>query len=78
MHQQDAGLRLDIFPVDKFPAGKQFFDLPYEDNYVQLYHRDVIIVHNNWIKGHSAKLQRFKKYHLWGVEGVVFPECGRR
>lgn len=70
-----AGLRVEMISLEVMPAGREFFDRPYEDNYVQLYHGGTLIVHNNWLRGHEAKRSRFQRYDLWGVEGISFPEC---
>lgn len=73
---RNAGLRVDFLSPEVMPAGKHFFDYAYEENYLQLYHNDAMIVHNNWIKGHQDKKRRFQDYHLWSVENTSFPECG--
>lgn len=68
-------MRLAIIPHDVFPAGRDLFDHPYVEDYTRTYHAETLIIHNNWIKGHEAKLARFREYHLWGVEEVPFPQC---
>ena len=74
---QNAGLRVDFLSPEVMPAGKQFFDHEYEENYVQLYHNHTRIVHNNWIKGRKDKTERFRGYNLWFVENMQFPSCGK-
>lgn len=76
--QTNEGLRTDVIPENVFPSGKVFFDHPWEEQYVRKYFPDICIVHNNWISGHDSKVERFKEYHLWGVENVLFPACERR
>lgn len=73
--QQDAGLRYAILPRHIFPTGLQFFDHDYEENYLEIYHSEALVAHNNWIKGHDDKLERFREYHLWGVDETSFPSC---
>lgn len=76
MHKQrDAGMRLEYLPSESFPSGKQFFENPYEENYAHIHYEDILVVHNNYIKGHGRKLERFEAYHLWDVAGHVFPTC---
>ena len=71
-----AGLRVDFLSPEVMPAGKHFFDHVYKENYVELYHEHTMIVHNNWIKGHKSKKERFQRHHLWSVGDTPFPECG--
>lgn len=78
MQQQDAGLRYEIIPPKMFPPGIEFFDHDYVEDYAQIYHKEALIVHNNWIKGHDDKLQRFREYHLWDVDETSFPLCSER
>lgn len=78
LQSQGEGVRLEIIPASIFPPGKVFFDHEYVENYVQVYHEGVMIVHNNWLRGHGSKLARFKAYQLWEVGGVSFPDCGGR
>lgn len=73
---RNAGLRADFLSPKVMPAGKHFFDHNYKENYVQLYHEQTRIVHNNWIKGHNDKKERFRRHHLWLVENMQFPGCG--
>ena len=70
------GLNYEIIPEEFFPAGKGFFDEKYVDNYIETYHSQAVIAHNNWIKGHVNKLNRFQEYYLWNVdESDKFPVC---
>lgn len=73
--QRDAGMRMEHFPKEAIPSGKFFFDREYEENYAHVFYEDIVVVHDNYIKGHDRKVGRFKEYHLWSVESVSFPEC---
>ncbi|CAN0378878.1 unnamed protein product, partial [Scytosiphon promiscuus] len=57
-----------IIPPEVLPPGKVFFNNAYVEDYAQVYHSEALIAHNNWIRGHHAKLERFRRYHLWGME----------
>lgn len=70
-------MRLDYFPAESFPSGKYFFENPYEENYARIHYEDILIVHDNYIKGHDKKRRRFEEYHLWDVEDSEFPSCER-
>lgn len=37
--------------------------------------KEVVVVHNNCIKGHENKVNRFKNFGLWSVEETSFPIC---
>ena len=67
-------MRLAIIPHDVFPAGRDFFDHPYVEDYTSTFRAETLIIDNNWIMGHEAKLARFRDNHLWGVEHVPFPQ----
>ncbi|CAM9141525.1 unnamed protein product [Scytosiphon promiscuus] len=78
LHEQlQAGMKLEYFPVESFPSGKFFFDYPYEENYARIHYEKILIVHDNYIKGHERKRQRFEAYHLWDVGDNEFPSCER-
>lgn len=68
-------MRMDVFPMESFPSGKYFFSHPYEENYARIFYPDIMIVHNNYIKGHDTKLNRFETYNLWDVKNMTFPTC---
>eukprot|EP00752_Nemacystus_decipiens_P012355 g10952.t1 len=55
---EEAGLRVEHFPPDSFPSGKQFFNHTFVDDYAHGYYPNITIVHNNWIIGHSDKKER--------------------
>lgn len=59
------------------PGFKIFDDVFMEENYDR-YHEKLLMVHNNWIIGHDAKRDRFRKSGLWEVEDWEFPTCQRR
>lgn len=68
---------METFPEERFPAGKQYFAYDYEEDYAHVHFENIVIVHNNWIKGHDEKRERFEEYHLWDVADHTFPSCTR-
>ncbi|CAN0340815.1 unnamed protein product [Pylaiella littoralis] len=74
---RDNGLRLDILPGEVMPTGKFIFNEERVEEHYELYRANLLVVHNNYIKGHDAKLGRFRAAGLWEVEGTVFPTCDR-
>lgn len=70
-------MRLDYFPSESFPSGKFFFENPYEENYARIHYENIMIVHDNYLKGHDRKRTRFEEYHLWDVGDNDFPSCER-
>ncbi|XP_071792415.1 uncharacterized protein [Asterias amurensis] len=57
------GLKLKILSSDNFPNGALFFN----DKKQQTKNKDVVVVHNNFIKGHDVKIERFKRVNMWLV-----------
>ncbi|XP_060593891.1 uncharacterized protein LOC132748327 [Ruditapes philippinarum] len=57
-----APINISILDNRIFPTGQQYFGT-LTDKQRAL----AIVVHNNWIVGQTAKLERFKKYKLWFV-----------
>ncbi|XP_060597708.1 uncharacterized protein LOC132751545 [Ruditapes philippinarum] len=55
-------INISILDNRTFPTGWQYFD-----KYTEKQQESAIVVHNNWIVGKTAKLERFKKYKLWFV-----------
>ncbi|XP_060603232.1 uncharacterized protein LOC132756233 [Ruditapes philippinarum] len=53
---------IHLKPLDRslFPSGNLYFD-----QFSDAKRKNVIIVHNNYIKGHEKKLQRFENFKLW-------------
>ena len=67
---------MDLFGNESFPSGQNYFDHPFQEN--DSAHDNVFVVHNNFIRGHDAKVERFKEYHLWNVGNESFPQCVKR
>jgi rhamnogalacturonan II specific xylosyltransferase len=57
-----ATINISILDNRIFPTGRQYFGT-FTDKQRAL----AVVVHNNWIVGKKAKLNRFKKYKLWFV-----------
>ena len=73
---KEAGLKVEYISDEVMPHGRAFFSDKYVEGYPEVVHPKAKIAHNNFIKGHEKKKDRFKRYHLWFVEGIYFPECG--
>jgi hypothetical protein len=50
-------LKTTVLPVNKFPSGFHYFQGDQRKN--------AVVVHNNFIIGHDAKVARFKSHGLW-------------
>ena len=61
-----ANIKIKSLNTNLFPSGNLYFK-KFNDSE----RKNVTIVHNNYIKGHKEKLQRFLKFNLW------FPERKR-
>jgi len=63
LHGSKAGINHVPLPTSRFPSGRQYFtkSTPKE-------REEAVIVHNNYIIGHSAKKERFKQHKLWSLE----------
>ena len=59
----DATLDLRLLPCDLFPNGYRYASEAWRR--AQARDRRPVLVHNNWIKGHEAKLARFKEWRMW-------------
>jgi len=57
-----------LLPPLSFPDGRRFF----EQKAPQLQGLVPAIIHNNWIKGKDKKIERFKEWGLWMVDGDFF------
>jgi hypothetical protein len=53
---------IHLKPLDRnlFPSGNLYFGKFNDDK-----RKNVVIVHNNYVKGHDSKLERFKILELW-------------
>jgi hypothetical protein len=60
-------VRVKLYPAKNgyFPSGKGYVLMP------QAKKDNVLLVHNNWIMGHSRKLARFQKWNLWHPSGKL-------
>ena len=56
-----ARLPLRLLPCDLFPNGYRYAS----DAWRAAQRRRPVLVHNNWIKGHAAKRERFERWGLW-------------
>ena len=59
-----TSLPLRVLPCDLFPNGFRYADNAWR----RAQRRTPIMVHNNWIKGHVAKLERFKQWNMWPIK----------
>ena len=56
-----GALSVRLLPCELFPNGFRYAS----DAWRRAQSRKPVAVHNNWIKGHEAKLERFKRWGLW-------------
>ena len=56
-----AKLPLRLLPCDLFPNGYRYAS----GEWRAAQRRGPLLVHNNWIKGHAAKRERFERWGLW-------------
>ena len=75
---QGVGLNLVITSEQAFPAGKEYFNHVYVEDYTAFYHPEAIIARSSWTKGRAAKLKLFEDYHLWDVGIMSSPQYRRR
>lgn len=68
------GLHMDVFSNISFPPADIYFSRSFQEDELSL--ENVYVVHNNMIKGHDKKVERFKEYNLWDVGETSFPRCG--
>ena len=57
---KNSSVHLKQLDRNRFPSGKMYFE-----QFNKSQHDNVVIVHNNYIIGHEAKLKRFVNYKLW-------------
>ena len=57
-------LTMRLLPCDLFPNGYRYASDPWR----RAQRRAPLLVHNNWIKGHEAKVARFRKWGMWQGE----------
>jgi rhamnogalacturonan II specific xylosyltransferase len=59
-----SGMAVELLPCDRFPNGYRYASSAWRA--AQAPHtRKPVLVHNNWIKGHEAKLARFREWGMW-------------
>jgi rhamnogalacturonan II specific xylosyltransferase len=55
-----SSVKLKPLDIKRFPPGNLYFE-----RFTDEERAGVVVVHNNWIRGHENKLKRFKKMKLW-------------
>jgi len=65
------GIKLRFLPKPEFPNGREYYGYPLEHvlPYNQETKEQVVVLHNNWVKGHSTKKQRWMKDGHWYLAG---------
>lgn len=63
------------FKRQVMPPGFKYFDRDFMKENEERYRDRIIIVHNNWVIGHDAKVIRFIDHRMWDVEHWDFPSC---
>ena len=66
LRTSSSGLSVQLLPCDLFPNGYRYASHAWRR--AQGEGRRPVLVHNNWIKGHEAKLSRFKEWGMWMAE----------
>ena len=61
---REKRVRVEKLPRDMFVNGNDYFNETWRK---QAGLENLVMVHNNWIEGHDAKLQRFKTHDLWFI-----------
>ena len=64
---RDANLRVTLLPCNLFPNGYRYASEKWRAAQQWLNGEPwrPVSVHNNWIKGHEAKLARFREWAMW-------------
>ena len=57
-----SGMRIQKLDNALFPSGHLYFS-----KFSEARRSKTVVVHNNYIKGHDNKVQRFKKFGLWKI-----------
>ncbi|XP_030845843.1 UDP-D-xylose:L-fucose alpha-1,3-D-xylosyltransferase-like [Strongylocentrotus purpuratus] len=55
-------LKLKYLDQRQFPNGNDYFNVEWREKHANI---EPIVVHNNWIKGHDIKIERFKNASMW-------------
>jgi len=58
---RETGIGFRLMPCPTFPNGFRYASSAWR----QAQSETPLLVHNNWIKGHAAKLERFRLWGLW-------------
>ena len=71
-----AGMNFTSLPYLHYPVGRAFFN---EDDCIRpVVAKHAYIVHNNFIVGNDAKIERFKKNGLWNVDDTILSRVETR
>mmetsp|Transcript_40512 Transcript_40512/g.114752 ORF Transcript_40512/g.114752 Transcript_40512/m.114752 type:complete len:347 (+) Transcript_40512:306-1346(+) len=64
------GVRMKFLPKPEFPNGREYYGYSHEGAhpYDQATREEVVVLHNNWVQGHSTKQQRWVEDGHWYVE----------
>lgn len=69
MLRDSGAMKVVVLPNHVMLSGEEYFvrNMRYEN--------ETLIVHNNGIKGHALKKDRWIENNMWYVEDVQFPVC---
>lgn len=70
MRLSDSGaLKVVILPHHVMPSGEEYFVRG------RRFENETLIVHNNGIRGHMPRKNRWIENNMWYVDGLEFPSC---
>ena len=70
---RETGIGIRLMPCPAFPNGFRYASYAWR----KAQRKKPLLVHNNWIKGHDAKRERFRLWGLW-IEPFPGSENGTR
>ena len=62
-HLTGIPIKMAVLPTELFPSGYDYFN--HDQQQQSSCSREPIIIHNNFIIGNSAKIDRFRRFGLW-------------
>ncbi|KAL1504223.1 hypothetical protein AB1Y20_010632 [Prymnesium parvum] len=62
---RSSKLPFRLLPCELFPNGYRYASAAWRSKFARINGSQPVLVHNNWIKGHEAKLSRFRMWGMW-------------
>ena len=71
----NSSIRVSILPSDRFQSGRTYWELGQRSFFTDNPCMECVVIHDNFVIGHEAKIWRLKEMQLWMFDANKYYSC---